>query len=50
MKHEEGPHIFISQLKEVLEVLLMLGVEKEDGVVCFLMLNGLTREYNNERE
>ena len=28
----------------------MLGVEKDDRVVCSLMLNGLTRDYSNVRE
>ena len=31
-------------------MLLTLGVEKEDKIVCSLMVNGLTRDYNNVRE
>ena len=47
MKQGEDPHIFFSQLNEVLGGLLMLGVEKDDRVVCSLMLNELARDYSN---
>lgn len=50
MKHGEDPHAFFSQIKEILGVLLMLGVQKEDRVVVSILLNGLTRDYNNVRE
>ena len=45
MKHGEDPHVFFSPLKEVLNVLLMLGVEKDDRAVRSLMLRRFTREF-----
>lgn len=50
MKQGEDPHIFFSQLKEILGVLLMLEVKKDDREICSIMLKGLTREYSSVRE
>ncbi|CAM9593750.1 unnamed protein product, partial [Sphacelaria rigidula] len=49
MKQGEDPHVFLLKLSEVLSVLLMLGVEKEERAVCSLMLRGLTSEYEMVR-
>ena len=41
MKQGEDPHIFFSQLKEILGVLLMLEVKKDDREICSIMLKVL---------
>ena len=50
MRSNENPATFLASMLEMLGVLLMLAVEKDDREVCNLMLEGLSHEYKILRE
>ena len=50
MRSNENPSIFFASVREMLGVLQMLEVKKDDREVCNRMLEGLSHEYNTLRE